>query len=361
MWRFCVAVFTHASAVTAQAAGGAPYFACATQIDFIAGANPFIDGICCTQSAETCPSGLYPSTCTSSACARAVQMVGDGCTGWLAEPKQAMLHSFAVPLQALVDKCQATKPAKNTVLLTASTTTLTGTAACGATIIDGRVESPDSWSDVLAVSAPTGMTATITVQTLWLPDGDALEIRDGDNFGAPRLVRLQGTTKPDPTKYAASGTDLYLRLLSDGENKGKAVGFSLLVGCTCSADGTACGSHGSCHDGACVCVPGWTGVNCQAVDPCASSPCQHGGTCAVIAAAAREAAGNHRILSEQQQQQPSCDAKTLHQVTDEVNAQCCGADDTACANGMPTSWCVGLYMFLSRPPCVPDFAALRFR
>eukprot|EP01048_Picozoa_sp_COSAG05_P022869 COSAG05_NODE_4732_length_1392_cov_4.034803_3_plen_75_part_01 len=74
----------------------------------------------------------------------------------------------------------------------------------------------------------------------------------GDNFGAPRLVRLQGTTKPDPTKYAASGTDLYLRLLSDGENKGKAVGFSLLVGCTCSANGTACGSHGSCHDGACV-------------------------------------------------------------------------------------------------------------
>ena len=149
-------------------------------------------------------------------------------------------------------------------------------------------------------------------------------------------------------------------MLSDGQSKGKGVGFSLLVGCTCSADGTACGSHGSCHDGACVCVPGWTGVTCQAVDPCASSPCQHGGTCAVIAAAARDVAGNHRILSEQQQQ-PSCDAKTLHQVTDEVNAQCCGADDTACANGMPTSWYGGLYMSLSRPPCVPDFVALRFR
>ena len=367
MWRYSVAVFAHASAAAAQAAGGAPYFTCDTQVDFIVGANPFIDGICCAQSAETCPSGLYPSTCTSSACARAVQMVGDGCTGWLAEPKQAMLHSLAVPLQALVDRCQATKPAKNTVLLTASTTTLTGTAACGATIIDGRAESPDSWSDVLAVSAPTGMTATITVQTLWLPDGDGLEIRDGDNFGAPRLVRLQGTTKPDPTKYTASGKDLYLRLLSDGENKGKAVGFSLLVGCTCSADGTACGSHGSCHDGACVCVPGWTGVTCQAVDPCASSPCRHGGTCAVIAAAAAAAAedgGNHRILSEQQQQQqqqPSCDANTLHQVTDEINEQCCGADDTACANGMPTSWCVGLCMFLSRPPYVHAAAALHFR
>ena len=77
-----------------------------------------------------------------------------------------------------------------------------------------------------------------------------------------------------------------------------------------------------------------------------------------ISACASRNGGNHRILSEQQQ--PSCDAKTLHQVTDEVNAQCCGADDTACANGMPTSWYVGLYMFLSRPPCVPDFVALHF-
>ena len=359
MWRYFAAVLVHASCAAAQAAESTPYVTCATQIDFIGSANPFIDGICCTQSAEACPSGLYPSTCTSSACARAVEMVADGCTSWLAEPKQAMLRLFVVALQALADKCQATKPAENTVLLMASSTTLTGTAACGATIIDGRAESPNSWSDALAISAPLGMTATITVQTLWLPDGDALEIRDGDNFGAPRLVRLQGTTKPDPTKYTASGKDLYLRMLSDGQSKGKGVGFSMLVGCTCSADGTACGSHGSCHDGACVCVPGWTGVTCQAVDPCASSPCQHGGTCAVIAAAAREAAGNHRILSEEQQQ-PSCDAKTLHQVTDEINEQCCGADDTACASGMPTSWYVGLYMFLSRPPCVLAVAALRF-
>ena len=149
------------------------------------------------------------------------------------------------------------------------------------------------------------MTASITVQTLWLPDGDGLEIRDGDNFGAPRLVRLQGTTKPDPAEFAATGQSLYLRLLSDGENKGKAVGFSLRVGCTCLSS-AACNDNGVCHGGKCVCVPGWIGVTCQTVDPCASSPCRHGGTCAVIAAAAAAAAedgGNHRILSEQQQQQ----------------------------------------------------------
>eukprot|EP01048_Picozoa_sp_COSAG05_P026900 COSAG05_NODE_7578_length_794_cov_3.305036_1_plen_57_part_00 len=53
-----------------------------------------------------------------------------------------MLRVFAVALKALADKCQATKPAENTVLLTASSTTLTGTAACGATIIDGRAALP---------------------------------------------------------------------------------------------------------------------------------------------------------------------------------------------------------------------------
>eukprot|EP01048_Picozoa_sp_COSAG05_P009563 COSAG05_NODE_794_length_7287_cov_45.558431_7_plen_118_part_00 len=91
MWRYFAAVLVHASCAAAQAAESTPYVTCATQIDFIGSANPFIDGICCTQSAETCASGLYPSTCTSSACARAVEMVADGCTSWLAEPKRTVI------------------------------------------------------------------------------------------------------------------------------------------------------------------------------------------------------------------------------------------------------------------------------
>ena len=118
MWRYFVVVCAHASAAAAQAAGGAPYFTCATQVDFIAGANPFIDGICCAQSAETCKTNFYPSTCASPACARAVRMVDDGCTAWLGTVP--MLRLFAVALQALVNTCQATKPAENTVLLTAT-------------------------------------------------------------------------------------------------------------------------------------------------------------------------------------------------------------------------------------------------
>eukprot|EP01048_Picozoa_sp_COSAG05_P023907 COSAG05_NODE_5388_length_1190_cov_1.645280_1_plen_372_part_00 len=317
----------------AQAAGDpAPYYTCASQVEFIGGANSFIHGICCTQGAETCGRDGYPFTCGSPACARAVKMVGDGCLDWLAEPEQAMLASgFATPLKTLVDTCNATQPAENTVLLTASSTTLTGTTACGATIIDGRAESPNSWSDALAVSAPPGMTATITVQTLWLPDGDALEIRDGDNFGAPRLARLQETTKPEPTKYTASGQDVFLRMLSDGTSKGKGVGFSLLVGCTCSADGDACSAHGSCRDGACVCVTGWMGPTCATADPCSSSPCQHGGTCTVVAAA------THRSLSEHPSAAP-CDASQLQATTAEINEKCCGADDATCVHDMPRSW-----------------------
>ena len=55
MWRYFAAVLVHASCAAAQAAESTPYVTCATQIDFIGSANPFIDGICCTQSAEMCP------------------------------------------------------------------------------------------------------------------------------------------------------------------------------------------------------------------------------------------------------------------------------------------------------------------
>ena len=310
----------------------APYFTCASQVDFIGAANSFIQGICCTQEAETCGKGFYPSTCANPACARAVRMIGDGCLGWLAEPEQAMLsNGFATPLKNLVRTCEATQPAPHTILLSSATSTLLGPAACGATIVDGRAESSINWHDDLAIMAPPGMTATITVKTLWLPESDALEICDGVNADATRLARLQGTIKPDVPTYTASGQHVFLRLLSNGENKGKAVGFSLQVGCHCSANSHACGAHGSCRDGACICVAGWTGPACTTADPCSSSSCQHGGTCTAIAAT------THRALSEHPSA-AACEVSRLQTSTAEINAQCCGADDATCVHGMPRSW-----------------------
>ena len=335
MCRRLGAILAILPAVGAQVTkSSAPYFTCddPSQVDFIVGANTFIKGICCTQELETCDTGLYPSTCASPECARAVKMVGDGCLDWLAEPAQAMLaNGFATPLRNLVDTCKATPPAPHTILLTSATSTLAGPAACGAMIIDGRAESATNWHDDLAITAPAGMTATITVQTLWLPDSDALEIRDGADADATRLARLQGTTKPGAPTYAASGQTVFLRLLSNGENKGKAVGFSLQVGCSCSATSNACGSHGSCRDGACVCATGCMGPTCAAADPCSSSPCQHGGTCTVVAAATRRSLSEHPSAA-------ACEASRLQASTAEINEQCCGADDATCIHGMPRSW-----------------------
>ena len=42
-----------------------------------------------------------------------------------------------------------------------------------------------------------------------------------------------------------------------------------------------CGRHGTCQDdGRCTCDPGFVGLRCEInVNECASSPCQHGGSC----------------------------------------------------------------------------------
>jgi hypothetical protein len=256
-------------------------------------------------------------------------MVCDGCMGWLAEPPQAMLGAFKTSLQALADKCQTTTPAKNTILLSASSTTLTGITACGATIIDGRAEDAGNWHDDLAITTPSGTTATITVLSFWLPDGDLLEIRDGIDVTAPRLQALRGTIKPENDTYAASGQTIFVRYLSDGSNKGKAVGFSLKVGCSCSANSHAC-AHGSCRDGACICIAGWVGPTCATPAPCSSSPCQHGGTCTAAAASTRRTLSEHPSAT-------TCEAGQLQTAIAEINAQCCGADDAACANGLPRS------------------------
>ena len=65
-------------------------------------------------------------------------------------------------------------------------------------------------------------------------------------------------------------------------------------------------------------------------DPCTSSPCKHGGTCITAGAS------THRTLSEHPSA-PTCEAGQLQTAITQINAQCCGADDAACVDGLPRS------------------------
>ena len=61
---------------------------------------------------------------------------------------------------------------------------------------------------------------------------------------------------------------------------------------------------------------------------CFEAPCLNGGTCSEPMTAE---GGHHRHL------QDICTGATVTARTGEINAQCCGTDDTACAAGIPTS------------------------
>ena len=66
----------------------------------------------------------------------------------------------------------------------------------------------------------------------------------------------------------------------------------------------------------------------QRADACDKAPCHNGGTCHESVAAD---GGSHRHL------QDSCTGASLVARTEEIDAQCCGTDDSACAAGIPTS------------------------
>ena len=207
-------------------AGGAGKFDCSsndgTGLKFMSNAQTFIKGVCCTQAGETC-NGLYPTTCASVSCSRALSQVGPPCLQWLAEPGQEMFEHFKTQLQTSVDTCSHTDDAPPGItLLTGSTQSLSN--ACGARVVDGRSESSTSWQDDLLLSAPDGMVLEVVFESQWLPTPDVLKFHDGKDRDAPELAQFKGTDKPDgPT--VASGRQLFMSLFSDGENEGKAVGL----------------------------------------------------------------------------------------------------------------------------------------
>ena len=66
----------------------------------------------------------------------------------------------------------------------------------------------------------------------------------------------------------------------------------------------------------------------QRAGACDKAPCLNGGTCHESVPAD---GGSHRHL------QDTCAGASVAARTEEIDAQCCGTDDSGCAEGIPTS------------------------
>lgn len=87
------------------AAGGK--FTCHSQTDVLLEGSTFIHDICCLQQGELCPeSAIFPTTCQSDECARAVALVHGACTPWLSEVGQAFLGNFKTDLDRAAAMCK---------------------------------------------------------------------------------------------------------------------------------------------------------------------------------------------------------------------------------------------------------------
>ena len=82
-------------------------FQCVSQVDFLSQASTFIHDICCLQQSESCPAAaIFPTTCTSPECARAISKVQGACTPWLEQPAQAFLAEFKSSLDRAAVLCR---------------------------------------------------------------------------------------------------------------------------------------------------------------------------------------------------------------------------------------------------------------
>lgn len=217
---------------------------------FLIDVKSFLDEVCCAQAGEDCDAAhTYPTSCRSTECARAVAEVYTPCMVWLSEPQQAWMQMFKTSLQALGTRCEKTStiPA-GSVLLSAPSAQLPD--GCGVAIFDGKREQVGSWRNSLEIKVPDQARAVLHVEALFLPSGDFVDVYDGSSRDAPLLGRLSGTERPTGP-LNASGSHIFVEMVTDAGNEDKLVAVSLRVGCCVGVAPT------------CECLPGWSGASCD--------------------------------------------------------------------------------------------------
>jgi hypothetical protein len=327
----------------------------------------------CEQTGATfaSPATQLPSTCASPGCATAVNRFDADCGGYLGSDSAAFA-TYLAQLRIARSACAGSPSA--TMDRVVQPYPYPVIRACNGFLTDGAGNYGPGWDRRAILDAGPGRKVLLSFGMLQLASvvgggaGDFIQIFDGPNVvgaGAWRDnqlgPRLTLNAKPDGA-LTSSGRYLRVRFVSDPGSVG-ASGFSASIACVCEnsaewvdAAGRHCAQYGG---GGLACGDGVRGppqgsipstglvlsaeeacpLACGAcatpepepeseTDPCASAPCQHGGTCIV-----GDGPGGHRRRVQDEQ----CTLAQFSAQVPALNGVCCDDPGECCSGGLPSS------------------------
>ena len=254
-------------------------------------------GVCCEQLGEVCdgeserslPSAADgATTCNSPVCARAIKLVADSCAPLLVAKEFAL---FAKPFQDVLDhattacavaagddtqRYAVTDSASTSIALTAVDAELTdGMGAGGHGGRPRRLRRRAGHRD-----AVPGDEVLLLILEM---DAVARAARLAQGVGGRRRGHSAATGHDLPsleelTFRSKPGGTIRVTMVQDpAKVAGTASLFSFAIPC----EDAACGGHGSCGGGRCVCTGGYTctGSRCENDPPCLGVECAAHGSC----------------------------------------------------------------------------------
>ena len=304
-----------------------------------------------------------PSTCASPTCKVAVERVARDCGPLLAS--STWYKTWADVLSAGAAECAATVAPSSTHVVADPPAQV---VSCGGVLTEGASADGFNFGATLDAS-PAGGKVRLTFTTVALVEDDYVKVYDGKDSDAPLLQeKIQSRALPTAA-FLSSGRFLHVQMIRNDAHV--ASSFSADVSCVCAdapswldvEAGRGCSAYRPmanaflferCEETEYAPpAEGRTGTGlvltakeacpraCQACGLCANAPCQNQGTCTDLAAATTE--GETDTQEGQRHLQATadggrCPGAEMQDQTAQINTQCCGADDTACNKGTPTSW-----------------------